>query len=176
MSHREKTVKDLEDILARSRTTVLRNDFLAGIGRVVANFALLENELFLLIRFLLGVDTNIAGIVTSEMSFRNLLDLSTSLIKEKHGGDEAKQCAEVLKIASEAEEIRNRLIHSVWGVWGSGGAIVIRTKHTAKRGKGLNFQREEFTLDDISAFAVNISRAIRAVEIYTNHPGAKSGV
>ena len=133
------------------------------------NFALLEYELFVLIHGLLGTEIEASRILTSELSFRNLLDLSSSLVKQIHGEKEAERYKGVLKFASEAEDERNRIIHSVWG--SSGGKNIVRTKHTAKRGKGLGFQREEYTEEDLSAVAHTISRAIFSVEKFRESLG-----
>jgi hypothetical protein len=163
MAQSEKFDSKIKEVLVMSRTTAVPEVLLTEIGRVVANFALLENELFILIHWLLGTDKEISRIVTSELSFRNLLDLSASLVKQVHDTDAAIEYGQVLKLVSEAEEERNRIIHSRWG---AGGHHAVRTKHTAKRGKGHTMQREQYMKDDLYAVAYKISSAIFAVESF----------
>ena len=169
MSEDEEVDSSILELMAASRTTAVPPEFLAEIGRVVANFALLEYEFYILIHGLLGTRKEISRIVTSELSFRNLLGLSASLVKEIHGEEEAERFKETLKLASEAEEERNRIIHSVWGGGGSGN--VVRSKHTARRAKGLSFQREEYSQEDLSATARKISRVIFCVERFRESLG-----
>lgn len=98
------------------RTTAVQPEFLEEIGRAVANFALLEYELFLLIHGLLGTEVEISRIITSELFFRNLLDLSTSLIKQIHGDSIVQKYKDILKTITEAEKKRNLIVHSIWAV------------------------------------------------------------
>lgn len=70
-------------IKALRTTTALHNDCLAEIGRVTANFALLEVKLKKLIYYLLGTSEREILAITSEMSFQRMLDLATSLLTEQ---------------------------------------------------------------------------------------------
>jgi len=162
---------ELADILISSKTTALPDEALTEIGRVVVNFVILESELFVLIHGLLGTKPEVSRIVTSELSFRNLVDLSASLMKQVYGKKEFDAYKKVAIFAIEAEEKRNRIIHSIWGRQSGEGKIAVRTKHTAKRGKGLDFQREEFTIVDISNIAHDISRAAYAVSRFRESLG-----
>jgi hypothetical protein len=159
---------ELIEILVMSRTTAVPSELLTEIGRIVANFAILENELFILIHWLLGSDREISHIVTAELSFRNLLDLSASLVRQVHGTKAAKNYKEALKFATKAEDERNHIIHSLWGMRGLNAT---RIKHTAKRGKGHSIQREQLTQEDLFAVAIEISRAIFAVERFRESLG-----
>jgi len=130
MLRTKKSSIDKIPLLALSRTTALGEDFLVEIGRIVANFALLETELFALINGLLGGNRVKSRIVTSELSFGNLLNLSASLVKAVHGDEDFKRYKNVLTIVSEAEAIRNQIIHSVWGMDYSMPRSAMRNKRT----------------------------------------------
>jgi hypothetical protein len=106
--------------------------------------------------------------LVSELSFKNLIDLSSSLIKKVHGDDIALQYKEILKTVTEAEEKRNLIVHSTWG---TAMTHVIRSKITAKRSKGLSFQHEKYTKEDLENVALLISRAILSVEIFRKQIG-----
>jgi hypothetical protein len=161
---------DIDEIIATLRGTAVSEEFLVEIGRIVVNFALLERELFSLIHGLLKTSEETSRILTSELPFRTLLDLSASLVKQIHGVDEAERYKEVLKIASGAEDERNLIVHSIWGI-NLGGNTIIRTKHTAKRRKGLHFNREEYTKGKLIAVGQKISRAIHSVEKFRQSLG-----
>ncbi len=77
---------------------------------------------------------------------------------------------EILKRVGQAEEKRNNVSHSLWGA-----AIttkpgeerkVVRTKYSAKQNRGLHFSREELTVADLYAIAVEISIAAYDVEAF----------
>lgn len=146
-------------ILALENTTALTNDFLAEIGRIVANFAILEAELEKVVHKLLGLDRKLKQVITSELSFNVLRHLSFSLIKESFGEEKGKEYREVLKQISKAEDIRNRYLHSLYGYGGTkdGESIVIQTKYTAKTKKGLDFSRIELTVSSLNEKAFQIA-------------------
>jgi hypothetical protein len=150
------------------KMTAVQPEFLEEIGRVVANFALLEYELFLLIHGLLGTEPEISRIVSSELSFKNLVELSSSLIKQIHGENVLQKYKEIIKVVTEAEEKRNLIVHSQWG---SAQTYVIRSKTTAKRAKGLNIQREKYTKVDLENVVLLVSRAILSVEMFRKQLG-----
>ena len=76
-----------------------------------------------------------------------------------------------------AESDRNNVLHSRWGFrsYEDGKSTVIRTKYTAKRRKGLDFQREELTAADLKAMAHNISVASHEIAVFAGHLGIKTG-
>lgn len=156
-----------DEVRAQFATTTLPNEALAEIGRAVAHFALLERTLVRVVQGLLGLQMSQEGdrvglILTSEHSFRGLLDLSASLILELRGAELAEEYKTVLKTVAAAEEERNLLSHSLWGVTEHPHVVdkpFLRTKYTAKRRKGLTHRREQLGLDDLRANALKISLA-----------------
>jgi len=155
-----------EEIAVLCKHTALSNEFLVEIGRITANFALLERELIELAHFLLGVPVKSARAITSELSFRALQSLAASLIKEKYP-PATTPFKDILKSVGKCEERRNQIAHSLWG---SGSRttesepLAVRTKYTAKQQKGLTLQREEMTVGDLFKIAAEISIAAYAIE------------
>ena len=143
-------------------TTALSNDALAEIGRITATFALLELCLHKLIYYLMGSHEETSLIVTSELSFNNLQTLAMSLAiehneKKRITNDILEKLKDTMKSTSTAEQLRNTISHSTYG--SSCNDKVIRTKYTAKRKKGLSFQREEMHINDIHDISKVISCA-----------------
>ena len=72
-----------DDIKAMVKATALGDESLSEIGRITVHFALLEWTLIDVIHRLLGVSERRARIITSEMSFRGLQQLASSLVRER---------------------------------------------------------------------------------------------
>lgn len=99
------------------------------------------------------------------MSFKNLLALFSSLFIDKNNDPSALDEMKALVNRSiRAEEQRNLIVHSSWGVqaWGDGRQAVIRMKTTAKTSKGLKFQREELTIEQLESLIDELLAANRA--------------
>lgn len=150
------------DIRSVVHRTTLGPEYLAEIGRITVHFALLEWELIQLVHLLLSTNRNKTRIIVSQLSFQRLQDLSASLVKEVCGAEAAEEYREVLKLISKSVEERNAISHSMWGMSGGGTSdrVAIRTKFTARRSKGLRFQREELAVEDLHEIACDISTAI----------------
>lgn len=165
-----------EEVRALFGTTSLPEEALAEIGRAVAHFAILDHTLVRLVQGLLGLQKSregerVARVLTSELSFRGLLDLSASLIRELHGDELAEEYKAVLRTVGAAEDERNVLSHSLWGTTGHPDAVdrpFIRTKYTAKRKKGLSFRRDHLGMDDLRASARQIALATYDLRVFTS--------
>lgn len=111
----------------------------AAIGRVIESFSFLEESLANIITILLDVDNEVGEIVTSELSFKGLLNLFSSLFKYKYDRgdfvvedeDPEERLKELLKLCYRAEEERNKIVHSSYV------ARRYRVKKTAKARSGL---------------------------------------
>lgn len=147
------------------KSTALSDDFLAEIGRIAVLFAILEHDLINLVHRLLCLPENIARTVTSEISFRGMYQLASSLVKERVP-DKFVEFRTVLKQIGKAEEKRNQISHSLWGSSTSSSAQVVRTKYSAKATKGLHLSREELTVADLYAASNIISIAAYDVEAF----------
>jgi len=150
-------------------TTILPDWYLVEIGRVVANFALLENELSSLIHCLLGTNEDITRIITSELSFRNLIDMSASLVIQTQTPKDVEKYKATLKLVGDVEVKRNNIVHSLWGAGFT--RVATRTKHIAKRARGLQIKREEYTLEDLQSVAIQIVRTVHAVKVFKESLG-----
>ena len=151
-----------------NKITAVSDDFLAEIGRITAHFALLERDMIELVHNLLGLKPRLARAITSELSFRGLQQLAASLLREQQP-EKVEQFEKILNRSSKAEEKRNSIQHSLWGSGQfrkDGTPLVIRTKFTAKQRKGLNFVREEMSVQDLRKIAHEISIAAYDVEMF----------
>lgn len=156
------------EIKALHKCTALSSEFLSEIGRITAHFALLERDMVALTHTLLELPENKARAITSELSFRGLQQLTSSLVKECLPA-KSENLKLILKRVGQAEEKRNYVTHSLWGA-----ALtkigeehkVVRTKYSAKQSRGLHFSREELTIADLYAIAVEISVAAYDVEAF----------
>lgn len=117
----------------------------AVIGRISINFQVLEDEISYRIIQLLDVEKEIGEIVTSELSFRNKVNLFASLyykVKDKYHFNtienyEDGYFKELIKAFLKCEEFRNQILHStIIKEWNTNQ--IIRKKTTAKATRGLN--------------------------------------
>jgi len=110
---------------------------LQAIGLVVVNFAILENQIEWFIWRLIGLDEPAGIIVTTELSFSNLVSLLSSLSKVKINDPVVlEELHGLTRQALQAQEKRNRIMHSLWGM-GETRDTVVRVKKTARHPKGL---------------------------------------
>lgn len=140
------------------------DEHLKAIGSIVVSFASLENAVEIAIWALMGIDSTKGAIVTSEMSFKNMLALFSSLYLNKvNAPDEIEEMKELVKRGAQIEERRNTIVHSLWGVrYYKHGQIVVRMKTTAKISKGLKHQDEELTVDALENIYQEIVDVIAA--------------
>ncbi|MDF3847555.1 hypothetical protein [Achromobacter denitrificans] len=158
-----------DEIKALHKSTAVSADFLAEIGRITAHFALLERDLIMLVHSLLDLHESVALTITSELSFRGLQQLASSLVKEMIP-TEVNNLKIILQRVGKAEEKRNRVSHSLWGAAATMAdeeQRVVRTKYSAKQNRGLHFSREELTVRDLHKMAVEISIAAYDVAAFT---------
>ena len=143
----------------------LPDEFLKNIGRLVVDFASLESSIAIAIWNLLSIDGSRGEIITSEMSFKNMLALFSSLFINKTSDPAAlEEMKDLITRATKVEEKRNRIVHSSWGmrVWSDGREVVVRMKTTAKISKGLRRQDEELTLEHMEQMIDEVVDANRA--------------
>jgi hypothetical protein len=102
---------------------------------------------------LVSNDQRVGQIVTAELSFGNLRALTISLYRERYGEDaNYDTLSDLMKRAGELERLRNQITHSVWGA-GSTPETVTRIKTTAKEKRGLRFDFEEVSAQDLGRVA-----------------------
>jgi hypothetical protein len=144
------------------------NDISEGIysalGKVVVSFSMLEHALHFLAWGLINSEQRVGRIVTTELSFRSLKALVSSLIRDRVAiPDVIERMDEALALSTRAEERRNLLMHSIW-ILGETPDEVTRFKTTAKERKGLKAQRELLSAVRINETIELILSANRAVE------------
>lgn len=139
----------------------------AALGQIASNFSALENMIRNVIQVLLGVEPDVALIVTAELSFRQLVDVYGSLWRNfiaKHPTDAeaSERLDELLYLFRKAGELRNTYIHSSY--WG-----VTRKKVTAKGSHGLKIKSEQFDsalLLDVAEFIIEVAAECEILPIY----------
>jgi len=116
----------------------------ATIGRVTMKFQYLEDRLSEKIIEMIGLDFEIGEIITCELSFKNKVNLFSSLLhklKETHSfnfypGYEEIHMRELIKALFKCGELRNQILHSNI-VENYRTKQIVRTKTTSKAKKGL---------------------------------------
>lgn len=120
--------------------------FLAEIGRMVVVNSLIEHELKHLIETMVSNKFygNSMEIVTSELSGRDLINITKSLLTDREMFEKHK---ELIKKITEVTDKRNTIIHSLYGVRTNietNNRTIVRLKNANRKGK-LNKQKEEIT-------------------------------
>jgi hypothetical protein len=150
---------DLAEWVSKERTHQL--------GRVAVNFQHLEILLAFFAWHLVPTDQDTGAIITAQLSFDRLLTVFHLLMKKRIGAkpDHVKELEEISRSASELEQKRNTLMHSVWAADDAGN--VTRMKWTASRKKGLSLQSPDTSADDIQEVADDLGEVSRRLMRFT---------
>ncbi len=117
------------------------------IGQVCLNFSTIELMLSVFTARLVSDDSKIGAIVTSEMSFQNLIKAFESLVRHKdETQDSIQELLILVKGMNQTEVKRNLVINSAYGLRND-DTDIFRIKVTSKRGKGLSIQSEKIDKD-----------------------------
>lgn len=128
----------------------LDEDFIKSVGRLTLNFAHLEFCVMLFAWSQIGAPQPLNQIVISELSFKQLLNISSWIYKVvEKDWRKLSIFEEMLKDAFALEQKRNTLTHSFYG-HDKKAKIVVRRKNSSKGKKGF-VEHEEI----IDAKAVN---------------------
>lgn len=117
---------------------------------------------------MLGLEEDLARMVTAELSFRGLQNLSSSPVKERYPA-RLNEFREILKCMGNSEAKRNAVSHSLWCVTmcrTRSEPVTVRTKYSAKQNRGLDFSREEMTVQDLRVISEEISIAAYDGEVF----------
>jgi hypothetical protein len=134
------------------------------IGRVSSNFNGLEKYIQTLITQLIGAGQQLGEIITSELSFRNLISLLFSLYKFKKTDKKyIDKMDKICKKANELEQKRNQVIHSTWAFNIKSEKEVLRVKTTSKYKKGLNYVFENKNINELHILSDDIVKLISEV-------------
>ena len=122
-------------------------EFLKAVGRMTINFAHLEFVISLLCGSNMKTVHPINEIVTSELSFKQLINITLSILKITHETEPGKltHITNLLKKSFELEQKRNSITHSFYGTSDEVDTKIIRNKITSKGKAG--FQRHVELID-----------------------------
>jgi len=103
-----------------------------AIGNVAVSFTDLEDQIALSISFMLKRGERIGRIVTAELSFKNKLQMFSSLFRvERPNSDRLPMLNDLIGVCKEAEQLRNQVVHSSWALQVEDDSWK-RRKYTAK--------------------------------------------
>lgn len=130
---------------------------LAPLGEVTVYFNLLTQTISMGIWFLMGGASleaqHVGRIITSELSFRGLVNVYCSLYRYRFQDRERLAAVDGLrKRLEKAEEKRNTVSHSMWGAAPTPGKST-RIKATAKARKGWTPEFQEMSASDLQVIA-----------------------
>lgn len=121
-----------------------------GIGRFIANFALLEEYLRGVICEIGRTSAPAGEILSSELSFRGLVKCFGSLVRECVRDTRLHiEAEDLLKQVVSINEFRNRLVHSLWLPDDSSRVFAVRQKLASSRKRGFAPQIERFKKRDL---------------------------
>ena len=133
------------------------SEVIKALGKLEVEFSKLEFWLTMYLETLINDNSEIAEIVTAELSIRAKIDLLMSLYRY-HEKDENKvlELQRFLARVSKTNKQRNYLIHSTWEL---SKVSVIRIKKTAKFETGLRKERDRINvLRDIENTIARITK------------------
>jgi hypothetical protein len=141
-------------------------EHLKHFGDITVSFALLESCVKNLAESLLGTSQRVGQIVTAELSFKALRDLTISLYLERNGeDDDFAQLRLLTQRLKEIEEKRNQMTHSLWAVGDDTGSIT-RIKASARERHGLQFRFEQIKSEDLASLAEDIKKLGEEIQVY----------
>jgi len=153
---------------------------LAPIGRVAANFAMLEMEMAIAIRFLIfwepAPTDNASYIVTSELNFKDKIALFSALYQFRFPGQGPKfvELRIFTKRLNEANEKRNSLLHASWAIdTEEDRSTRITFRARARKGLETIFEKIDVKqIQDAADFIGEVTYDVQQFEI----GGGKSGI
>jgi hypothetical protein len=153
----------------------------AGIGRFIANFALLEEYLRDVICEIARTGAPAGEILSSELSFRGLVGCFGALVREYVGDARFhEETEDLLKRVVSVNEFRNRLVHSLWLPDDSSRIFAVRQKLMSSRKRGFSPQIERFRrrdliskCDEIAKLTFDISELYHRIKVEPD--GAANG-
>lgn len=143
-----------------------------ALGRATVYFSLLESNLRMLVGVLISLsneqsEARVGRIVTAQLGFRALSDLTASLIHYRSQDEnQIKTLLDILDRADKATKSRNDMIHSIWAVGEDKDSVTRMKDKATSRKKGYEFEAVPMTTSDIEAVATEIAEAALAVETF----------
>lgn len=129
-----------------------------------------------------ALNSKLGQIITAELSFRRKVELLCAIYKYRtENGDIIGQpgsFAELIGNVSKANDERNTISHSLWAI-GDKEDINTRLKMTAKGKKGLQFQTENMSiqeLNEIGDFIAEVAYDFQEFAVRIYQPGGQCGL
>jgi hypothetical protein len=145
------------------------NEFNDSMGRIVINFSYLEDSVRDVIVLLTRTDLAVGKIITSELSFRQKMDVLGSLhhhylakLLEKRRPTIKEKLDEIIALCQEAEQLRNTYFHSSYPLGKT------RHKTTSKAKRGLHIAVEPIDsalLLDVAEFIGETAYIVRSIPL-----------
>jgi hypothetical protein len=140
---------------------------LAALGKLSYNLSMVEMSLKAAIHKLLGTSVEISVIVTSELSYRALVNLASALLRYKLDNPaKINEFENLLKEANTLEQERNKYVHSLW-LPNEDNTLMFRMKTTAKSAQGLRQQFEPADIEQIDRTAMALLDIGRRINLFS---------
>lgn len=156
--------------MARTYWDIMDKDesFIKALGKITSRYALLEELITGCINILLGGEG--AAIVTAGLPFYRSLNILGALYRQKYNitqdEDYPMQLKELLSQAENAEEERNKVIHSIWKSSHIKESL-IRIKRNISRKKGMRIDTEIINVQELNDVADIIQNCVKSALEFT---------
>jgi len=138
-------------------TENMDENFIKSVGLLTLNFAHLEFCLRLFAGSQFGVKYPLNEIILSELSFKQLLNISAGIYKELEADTEKlDKFNQILKDSFALEQQRNTITHSFYGQ-NRDLKIIVRKKISSKGKKGFIEQTEIINADTVNKISEQIN-------------------
>lgn len=143
--------------------------FIKALGLITSRYALLEELIIGCINIIVGGEC--ASIVTAGIPFSRSLNILGALYRQKYkltrDEDYPVLLKKLLTQAENAEEERNKIVHSMWQNTHI-KEMLIRTKRNISRKKGLKIDREMVSIQDLNNVADIIQDSVEMALSFTH--------
>jgi len=149
----DKNKSKKEDFSLMMGTENMDENFIQSIGLLTLNFAHLEFCFSLFAGSQFGIKYPLNEIVVSELSFKQLLNISSGIYKElETDSKRLDKFNQILKESFVLEQQRNTITHSFYG-HNENTKIIIRRKNSSKGKKGFKDEEEIINSDTVNEIA-----------------------
>jgi hypothetical protein len=122
----------------------------SAIGRFIANFSLLEEWLRGVILEIPNISAPSGEIITSELSFRSLLNVFGAIVHEYCDDPEIlNQTDKAVRAIQEINNFRNQIVHSLWVGSDDSRRFAVRSRMKVNRKKGFQDKFEKLKKKDL---------------------------
>jgi len=127
---------------------------------------------------LMGKDQRIGQTITAQLSFSKLLVLVDTLFRHCTSDDALiKDLNQILAQAADCEQRRNRVIHSAYlQMSDEPNAQIIRYKITTKLKKGLAYQWEQISIDELLDLATDLHQTTEVLAAFIARARKQIGI